>query len=186
MTKVRLDRFQNAWYNPGRNIVVRMLWYYVNIIFMNSGWFPASGFKVQLLRLFGAKIGKGVVIKPYVNIKYPWLLEIGHHCWVGENVWIDNLCHVYIGNQVCISQGAMLLTGNHNYKDPFFGLITGIIKLEDGCWIGAQSVVCPGVTCKQEAILSVKSVATTDLNAGGIYQGNPAVLKKNREIRAQS
>jgi putative colanic acid biosynthesis acetyltransferase WcaF len=152
---------------------------------MNSGWLPTSAFRVQLLRLFGAKIGKGVIIKPYVNIKYPWFLHIGNCCWIGEKVWIDNLAQVYIGNHVCISQGALLLTGNHNYKDPSFGLLTGSIRIEDGCWIGAQSCVCPGVTCNRESVLSVQSVANTDLLAGSIYQGNPAVIKKIREINIQ-
>ena len=58
---------------------------------MKRSWFPISGFKRFLLRLFGAKIGKGVVIKPCVNIKYPWKLRIGNYVWIGENVWIDNL-----------------------------------------------------------------------------------------------
>lgn len=74
------------------------------------------GFKIWMLRKFGAKIGKGVFIKPLVNIKYPWNLDIGDYTWIGENVWIDNLTQVKIGSNVCISQGAMLLCRNHNYK----------------------------------------------------------------------
>lgn len=184
MNKVRLDSFQNAWYQPGKSFAMRILWYYVNLIFLNSGWLPSSAIKVRILRLFGAKIGKGVIMKPYVNIKYPWHLHIGNHCWIGENVWIDNLTSVHIGDHVCISQGAMLLTGNHNYKDPAFGLITGVITLEDGVWIGAQSCVCPGVRCHEQSILSVHSVATSNLEPDGIYQGNPAVFKKHRKIYA--
>jgi putative colanic acid biosynthesis acetyltransferase WcaF len=186
VSKVRLDTFNNEWYNPGRNFLIRLIWYYLNTWFIHSGWLPSSGFKVRLLRLFGAKIGTGVVIKPYVNIKYPWFLTIGNYSWIGENVWIDNLTQVHIGNHVCISQGALLLTGNHNYKDAAFGLITGSIRIEDGCWIGAQSCVCPGVTCNQDSVLSVQSVANADLLAGGIYQGNPAKFKKYREIHAES
>ena len=75
---------------------------------------PFSGLKVFLLQLFGAKVGKGVVIKPNVNIKYPWLLEIGDYTWIGERAWIDNLAQVKIGKNCCISQGAMLLCGNNN------------------------------------------------------------------------
>ena len=76
--------------------------------------------KIYLLKIFGAKIGKGVIIKPGVNIKYPWNLYIGDHVWIGENVWIDNLDDVIINNHVCVSQGAMLLCGNHNYKKSSF------------------------------------------------------------------
>ena len=140
------------------------------------------GFKIWMLRKFGAKIGKGVFIKPSVNIKYPWTLEIGDYSWIGENVWIDNLAQVKIGSNVCISQGAMLLCGNHNYKKPTFDLMVGEITLEDGSWVGAQSVVCPGVTLHTHAVLGVGSVAHHDLDAYGIYQGNPARKVRERVI----
>ena len=135
-----------------------------------------------MLRLFGAKIGKGLVIKPKVNIKYPWFLEIGDHVWIGEEVWIDNLTLVKIESNVCISQGAMLLTGNHNYKKSSFDLITGQITLEDGVWIGAKSVVCPAVTCHSHSVLAVGSIATKDLEPYTIYQGNPAQPIRKRII----
>ena len=76
------------------------------------------GIKVALLRAFGANIGKGLVIKNNVIIKSPWYLTIGDNCWLGEGCWIDNLDRVTIGSNVCISQGAMLLTGNHDYIHP--------------------------------------------------------------------
>ena len=69
--------------------------------------------------MFGAKIGKGVIIRPGVSVKYPWKLQIGDNTWIGENVWIDNLSNIIIGKNVCVSQGAMLLSGNHNYKNLF-------------------------------------------------------------------
>jgi len=130
--------------------------------------------------LFGAKTGKNIILKPRINIKYPWFLEIGNNCWIGENVWIDNLTTVKIGNNLCISQGAYLLTGNHNYKKETFDLIVKEIILEDGVWIGAKSVVSPGVVCRSHSILTVGSIAVRDMEQYGIYQGNPAVLKKYR------
>jgi putative colanic acid biosynthesis acetyltransferase WcaF len=134
------------------------------------------------LRVFGAEIGKGVVIKPAVNIKYPWLLSIGHHAWIGERVWIDNLAKVRIGDNCCISQGAMLLCGNHNYKKPTFDLIVKPITLEEGAWVGAFAIVCPGVTLKSHAILTVQSVATETLEAFGLYKGNPAIRIRERNM----
>jgi putative colanic acid biosynthesis acetyltransferase WcaF len=132
--------------------------------------------------MFGAKIGTGVVIKPGVNIKYPWFLEMGDHCWIGEEVWIDNLALVSIGNNVCLSQGAYLFTGSHDYKKRSFDLITKPIVLEDGVWIGAKATVCPSVTCHSHSVLAVGSVATGDLEAYSIYQGNPAIKKRERVI----
>jgi putative colanic acid biosynthesis acetyltransferase WcaF len=143
---------------------------------------PFSSLKIIILRLFGAKIGKGVTIKTGINVKYPWKLKIGDYCWIGENVWIDNLNMVTIEDNVCISQGALLLCGNHNYKRSTFDLIVGEIKLKQGSWVGAKAIVCQGVTLNSHSILSVGSVATKDLQGYGIYQGNPAEKIRDRKI----
>ncbi len=177
--KTDLSTYDNSWYQPGSKLKT-ILWYFINVLFFLNPLNPVSGIKVKLLRLFGARIGEGVVIKPGVNIKYPWKLEIGDHCWIGEKVWIDNLGEVKLGNNVCISQGALLLCGNHNYKKSSFDLIVKDITLKDGVWIGAQSVVCPGVVCHSHSILSVHSVANKDMEAYSIYQGNPAVKVRQR------
>ena len=182
MAKTDLSTFNNSWYSPKAGWVKRALWYFTNRLVFSHGLFPFSSVKIIILRTFGAKIGGGVNIKPTVNIKYPWLLSIGNNTWIGENVWIDNLTSVEIGNNVCLSQGAMLLTGNHNYKLSTFDLMIGEITIEDGVWIGARAVVCPGVTCFSHSILSVNSVATKNLDSYGIYQGNPAIKVKSRII----
>ena len=177
----RLDSFSNAGFAHGP-LVTRVLWVLFSGAFFQT-WFPwPSSLKRGLLRLFGARIGSGVVIKPRVTIKYPWKLHIGNHVWIGENAWIDNLDQVTIGSHVCISQGALLLCGNHNYKLPSFDLITRPIVLEDGVWIGAEARVAPGVTCYSHSVLSMGSVATKDLNAWEIYQGVPATSKKPRTL----
>jgi putative colanic acid biosynthesis acetyltransferase WcaF len=178
---VHLNEYDNSWYCPASRVKI-CLWLITNALFFNHGLAVFNGFKCFLLKLFGAKIGKGVLIKPSVNIKYPWFLSIGDHCWIGENVWIDNLTHVSIGNNVCISQGAMLLTGNHDFTKSTFDLIVKPIVIEDGVWIGAKSVVCPGVYCESHAVLSVQSVATQRLSTYAIYKGNPAQPIKSREV----
>jgi len=175
-----ISSYDNSSYNPRGNPLKRLAWYYVNVIFFKSAMIPSSGIKCALLRLFGARVGKGVNIKPSVNIKYPWRLIIGDYTWIGEKSWIDNLDDVVIGANCCISQGAMLLCGNHNYRKSTFDLITGKINLDDGVWIGAYSIVCPGIHCKSHAVLAVNSVATRDLEPYSIYQGNPAVKVKDR------
>ena len=86
-------------------------------------------------------------------------------------------------DNVCISQGAMLLTGNHDYTDPTMPYRNAPISIEDGAWIGAQTTVCPGVTVHRNAILTVGSVATKDMEVNGIYQGNPAVKIRERRIK---
>jgi putative colanic acid biosynthesis acetyltransferase WcaF len=177
--KTNLASFHNEWYHPGSSIK-RISWLLIQSLFFNHSLAVFNGLKCFLLRTFGGKVGTGVVIKPSVRIKYPWFFEIGDHCWIGEDVWIDNLAKVTIGNNVCVSQGSLLLTGNHNYKTTSFDLTIAEIILEDGVWIGAKSIVCPGITCKTHSVLSVGSVATKTLEAYSIYQGNPAVKIKDR------
>lgn len=177
---MRLDLYNNDWYKLNGNIFQRIIWYFVNVLFFINPLFPISFIKVCLLRCFGAKVGKNVLIKPSVNIKYPWNLKIGNNVWIGENVWIDNLALVSIGNNVCISQGAMLLCGNHNYKKETFDLMIGEIVLEDSVWVGAKSVVCPGVTLKEGTVLAVGSVISKNTEANGVYQGIPSVKVRER------
>ena len=183
MNKTDLSKYDNSWFDEGAGFVKRTLWFFVNSLFFINSLNPVSSIKVRLLRMFGAKIGKGVTIKPGVNIKYPWKLTVGDYTWIGERVWIDCLDTVTIGSNCCLSQGALLLNGNHNYKKTTFDLMISPITIEDGVWIGAQSIVTGGVTCKSHSVLTVQSVASSDMEAYGIYRGNPAVKVKDRVIR---
>jgi len=158
------------------------LWYFTNIIFFKNSFNIFSGTKVALLRAFGARLGKGVVIKPSVNIKYPWKLRIGDYSWIGEEAWIDNLSDVTLGNNVTISQGALLLTGSHDHTRTTFDFISYPIDLKDGTWIGARAIVFGGVTCGSHSILGINSVAEKDLEAYTIYKGNPAIPVITRTI----
>lgn len=178
---VALKTFSTNNYDKGRGKLIQLIWIFCNALFLKNSWFVFMGFKVFLLRFFGAEIGQGIVIKPNVNIKFPWKLVMGNDVWIGEGVWIDNLDKVTIGNDVCISQGALLLTGNHDYKSSFFDYKNEPICIENGVWIGAKSVVCPGIICENESILTVGSVATKNLESFGIYQGNPALWIRQRK-----
>ncbi|MCB9223983.1 MAG: WcaF family extracellular polysaccharide biosynthesis acetyltransferase [Crocinitomicaceae bacterium] len=179
--KTDLSKFNNDWYQPG-NKIKRALWFCFNNWFLLNKYNPFSGLKKLILRMFGAKIGKGVVIKPRVNIKYPWKLEIGDNTWIGEGVWIDNLGQVKIGANCCISQGALLLCGNHDYKKVSFDLMVGDIELEEGVWLGAKSIVTGKVKCYSHAILMSGSVASADLESYTIYRGNPAEKIRERKM----
>ncbi len=162
------------------NFIKKLLWYYTNIIIFKTGLFPFYTFKIILLKLFGAKIGKNIIIKPCINIKFPWNLMIGDNVWIGENVWIDNLTLITIGNNVCISQGAMLINGNHNYKSVNFDLMLQPIVIENGVWICAKSIVNGGVTVGENAVLLTGSVANNSLEANSIFQGVPAIKVRER------
>lgn len=177
---MNLASFKEELYTSNSMKIKYGIWLIVsNYFFLTNIPFP-SKFKVFILRLFGAKIGNGVVIKPFVKIKFPWLLRINNEVWLGENVWIDNLSQVSIGSNVCISQNSIILTGNHNYKKETFDLMTSPIHIEDEVWIGANCFITNGITLQKKSVILVSSTVVHSTEEGGIYRGNPAVKLKNR------
>lgn len=176
-----LSKFDNSDYQPGPAFK-RAIWYLINAFIFNS-WIPFYGLKRWLLRLFGANIGKGVVIKPYVRIKYPWKLQIGDYSWIGESVWIDNLDEVVIGKNCCLSQGVTLICGNHRYDKVQFDLFTQPILLEDGVWIGTQCLVLPGSILQNHCVLSAGLTFSGKAEAKMIYPLNTSSTPKARSIQ---
>jgi putative colanic acid biosynthesis acetyltransferase WcaF len=139
--------------------------------------------RIVLLRLFGAKIGRGLVLKPTARVKYPWHLTIGNHCWIGERVWIDNYVRVTLGDNVCLSQGVYLCTGNHDFTDRHMGLIVLPIEVRSGAWIAAFARVAPGVVIGEEAVIGLGAVLAEDATDHSVYLGNPARPVGRRQIR---
>ena len=181
---MHLDRFRvdRGGYTPGAGIVRQMLWCFLGAPLVRSWLLPFSGLKLGLLRLFGASIGRGVRIKPGVRVKFPWRLVVGDHSWLGEDLWIDNIAEVRIGSHCCVSQGVYLCTGSHDWSSDTFDLIAGPIVVESHAWLGARSVVGPGVTVGEGAVLSLGAVATRPLEPWTIYSGTPAVPAKERSV----
>ena len=171
--------FNKKEFRTGATVAKVYCWYMVNVLCFRSGLIPFSTILVLILRLFGAKIGKDVRIKPGIHVRYPWKLRLGDHSWLAD-CYIENLDLVTIGKHVCISQQAMLMTGNHDYKSISFDLITKPIVIEDGVWIGAKSLVAPGVRVASHAVLTAGSTAVRNLDAYVVYQGNPAIRRRSR------
>ncbi|MBF2097422.1 MAG: colanic acid biosynthesis acetyltransferase WcaF [Gloeomargaritaceae cyanobacterium C42_A2020_066] len=183
---VRLDQYTLGDYTPGAPLWQQLLWYGLGAPLFRSYSLPSSSLKVWLLRRFGAQIGQGVRIKPGVQVKFPWRLQVGNYVWLGEGAWLDNVAPITVGDHVCISQAVYLCTGNHDWSDPHFQLRPAAITLESGCWLGARAVVGPGVTVGTGAVLTLGSVATRDLEPMTIYAGNPAQPLKTRHIKGES
>jgi putative colanic acid biosynthesis acetyltransferase WcaF len=175
-----LDKYTVGDYTPGAPILKQLLWFFLGDFLVRTRLLPASGFKVWVLRGFGAKIGQGVCIKPGVRVKFPWRLIIGDYCWIGEDAWLDNVAPITLEDHICLSQAVYLCTGNHNWSDSDFALCARPIHLESGCWIAAKATIGPGVTVGRGAVLGLGAVASKSLAAMTIYAGNPAVAIKER------
>lgn len=181
MSKVRLDHFESSiGLDRGVSKMKEILWYLTKLVFFLSALPYPSAFKVWILRHFGAKVGKGVVIKPRVNIHFPWKLKIGDNVWIGEEAFLLNFELFILGANVCISQRAFLCGGNHDYNNPAMPYRNGAIILEDGCWVGAGCFIGPNVVIGSDTVISAASVVTKSLPENGIYRGNPIQFVKNR------
>jgi len=186
MSQVQLGLYDNSWYHPGRSRVWQVAWFFVGLPILRCSLLPSSALRVFLLRCFGAQIATGVIVKPGVRVKYPWHLQVGKHSWLGEDCWIDNLVDVRIGSNVCISQGAYLCTGNHNWSDPAFGLIVDPIILNDGSWVGAKAFIAPGITLGECAVAAAGSVVNKNIPDFEVHAGNPAQFVRRRQFHERT
>ena len=168
-----------ADYVKERPVVLWFLWIIFGDLLVSS-WLPGSFWRRLLLRLYGARVGIGVLIKPRVKIKFPWRLIIGNYSWIGEVVWIDKLEWVSIGSDVCISQGCYLCTGNHDYRNILFPYQLGKIDIDDEAWICAMVRVSPSVRIGNGAVIEFGSVVCDSIPAGVVASGFPAIPKGSR------
>lgn len=182
---VDLSRPDNTDLVRGAPLWVEGLWYFFALPVLRSHLITSSALRCLLLRIFGAKVGKGVYIKPGLRVKFPWYLEIGDHSWLGEDLWIDNLARVQIGAHCCLSQGAYLCTGNHDWSSVNMRLFCRPIICRRGSWVGAKAILCPGVVIGAGAIVATGSVVTRNVADMEIHAGNPAQFVRTRQLRTR-
>jgi putative colanic acid biosynthesis acetyltransferase WcaF len=129
---------------------------------------------VIALKLFGGRVGKGVVIRGGVQISFPWRLTIGDHVWIGDGVQILSLGEVNIESNCCISQQAYLCTGSHDFAKPTFDLIVKPIVIREGSWVCARAFIGPGVSIGPSSLVAAGAIVTKDVPAKTMVGGNPA------------
>ena len=182
---IRLDQFSNSDFDRGANRLKEKLWVACKCLFFLPSWPLPSAFRVGLLRLFGARIGKHVVIRSRVNITFPWRLSLGDHVWVGEEVLILSLAAVRIRSHVCISQRAFLCTGSHDFGSEGFDLITGPITIESHSWIASQASIGPDVHVGPRSVAAAGAVVVRDVPPDSLVVGSPGVVR-NRGARSRT
>lgn len=164
-----LAGFTGAGYDKGRGMVWQVAWMAVSGLITTRWWCPLR-MRIRLLRLFGATIGDGVLIRHRVRIHWPWKLIIGNNSWIGEDAWILNLEPVVIGRDVCISQAVLLCTGSHDRRSPTFEFDNAPITISDGAWLAARSTVLRGVTVGQDAVIGAGVTVPKDVPAGALLR----------------
>ncbi|MBM9469128.1 DapH/DapD/GlmU-related protein [Nakamurella leprariae] len=163
----RLAGFTGAGYDKGRNTLWQAAWFATSNLVAMKWWCP-SPVRIAILRAFGADIGTGVLMRHRVRVHWPWKLTIGNDCWIGEGAWILNLEPVTIGNDVCISQEALLCTGSHDRRSETFEFDNGPIVIEDGAWVAARSIVLRGVTLGSGSVVGAAATVGHSVAAGHV------------------
>jgi len=175
---MRLKGYTVGGFDRGAPRWKEALWVLVKCIFFLNPFPWPSVLRVALLRMFGARIGRRVVIRANVNVSYPWRLTLGDEVWLGEDVMILSLAPVVIESSVCVSQRAFLCTGSHDFRSEKFTLVTKPITVRDGSWIAAQAFVAPGVEIGGDSMVCAGSVVTDNVPPRSIVRGNPAQVVK--------
>lgn len=161
-TQWQLENFTGAGYDKGRSRWIQALWFGISALVVERLWCP-SRMRIALLRLFGARIGTGVLIRHRVRVHLPWKLTIASNVWIGVDAWLLNLEPITIGSNVCISQAALLCTGSHLADSESFEFDNAPIVIEDGVWIAARSTVLRGVTIGTGAVVGATALVTQDV-----------------------
>lgn len=176
----KLNEFKLPPNFRGKNAIVVQFWWFVQYVFFKPSPQFMYGWRRFLLRLFGARIGKKVIIRPNVTITYPWKVVIGDYSWIGDNVELYSLGKIEIGTNVVISQKSYLCTGSHDYLKQDFPIFQKPIKIGDESWIATDVYIAPGVTIGKRTVIGARSSVFKDLNSNSIYMGSPAKFVKKR------
>jgi putative colanic acid biosynthesis acetyltransferase WcaF len=180
MNYQQLDKFTMPANFRGRNVFIVQLWWIIQgTLFVLSPQF-AYKWRNWLLRVFGAKIGVGVIIRPTAKITYPWKLTIGDYSWIGDYVELYTLGKITIGNNAVISQKCYLCTGSHDYRSEAFDIYAEEIIIGDEAWVATDVFIAPGVTISKGALIGSRSSVFQDMPEGMICVGYPAKPVKKR------
>jgi putative colanic acid biosynthesis acetyltransferase WcaF len=177
---VDLSKYDQSWYDRGKPTWFVLLWWFVQSVTFPLTLHPFNGLRCAILRLFGAHIGKNVLIRPTARFTYPWKVTIGDYSWIGDDVVFYSLDQINIGSHCVISQKTYLCTGSHDLKDPTFGLKTASINIADGAWVAADCFVAPGVTIGKNSVIGARSSVFGDMPSGQICRGTPCRPKSPR------
>lgn len=178
----RLSTFRMPLGFRGKSSAVVQIWWLVqSSLFSYSPQFAYS-WRRFLLRLFGAEIGKGVIIRPSVTVTYPWKVKIGDYSWIGDDVVLYSLGDIEIGRNSVVSQKGYICTGSHDYTKADFPIFAEKITIGNGCWLATDVYVAPGVSIGDDAVVGARSSVFKSIEGGYVFTGSPVKAIKKREM----
>src|SRR5262245_1524941 len=170
-TILQLNRFQDrsrfrspAGYR-GRPAWLVQLWWIFDAVLVRPTPQALYSWRRFAWRLFGAKMGRDVLIRPGVRATFPWKVTIGDHCWIGDNATLYSVAEISIGSHSVVSQDAYLCAATHDHRDVSFPLVASPIVIEPECWIAARAFIGPGVRIGHGAVVGACAVVLSDVAA---------------------
>ncbi len=180
---VDLSRYDQSWFDRGKPGWFILWWWLIQAIAFPLSLHNLNDFRCWLLRLFGAKIGRNVVIRPTARFTYPWKITIGDYSWIGDDVVLYSLAEITIASHCVISQKSYLCTGSHNIEDSAFGLITKPIRINDGVWVASDCFIGLGVTIGSNTVIGARSSVFKDIMDNQVAWGSPCVARYSRKVK---
>jgi len=169
----------------GRPVWFVQLWWVVDALLFRPSPQILYGWRRLLLRMFGAQIGRGSIIRSSVRVTYPWRVSIGDHAWIGDDVTLYSLGAIEIGPHSVISQKCYVCAGDHDYGERGFAIRAKPVKIGSETWVATDVFIAPGVTIGDRTVVGARSTVTRDLPSGMVCFGNPAVEVKARPFRSR-
>ncbi|MCD2258230.1 putative colanic acid biosynthesis acetyltransferase [Psychroserpens luteolus] len=164
----------------GKSKIVVQLWWIVEKTLF--AWSPQFfyGWRRFLAKLFGAKIGKNVLLRPSVKMTYPWKVSIGDNSWIGDDVVLYSLGEIEIGSNTVISQKGYICTGSHDYNKTDFPIYAKKISIGNECWLATDVFVAPGISIGDGTVVGARSSVIDNLDGFSVFVGSPAKFLKKR------
>ena len=180
----RLDLFRLPKGFRGRPAIIVQLWWLAQALIFKPLPQICYGLRRSVLRLFGAKIGVGVRLRPGVEVTYPWKLTIGDYAWIGDDVVLYTLGPISIGSHTVVSQSSYVCAADHDHSMIDFPIRERPVTIGSEVWIASDVWIGPGVTIGDGAVVGARSTVTKDLPAGMVCTGAPCVPVKPRVMKA--
>lgn len=167
------------------NRIARVIWGIAWLVFARFTPPMLHPWRALILRLFGAKLGRGVRVHGSARIWLPANLELGDGALIGPGARLYNQGRIAIGARSVVSQRAHLCASSHDLCDPHFQLVLRPIVLGASCWVASEAFVGPGTTIGDRSVVGARAALFDDAEADGIYLGNPAQRVGTRRLNGR-
>jgi putative colanic acid biosynthesis acetyltransferase WcaF len=179
----RLDLFRPTGLDRGRSRRIEAAWYLTKMVFFLTAFPWPARLKAALLRLFGAQVGTGLVMRPRVNIHFPWKLTLGDHVWIGEGCTILNLEPISIADHSALAHEVYLAAGGHDIGDPTLSYRNRPIVIETGCWVATRAMIGPGVTIGENSVVGAGAIVMKSVPPNSVMGSAVSKRLSDRVIR---